>query len=394
MNTTPYLVVDDYILINNIGKGNFGDVYLTKRNRTNEYYATKRMDRSKCEQPHFFERLSYEIYILKIVHHPNIIKYIDCKKSLHNYYLITEFANGGSLKYNLWKFMSIYKRPFTEDIVQYLMKQIVDAVKYLHYNKIIHRDLKLDNILLNYPSPQDKQNLNIKSAQAKIIDFGFAKILTNKYTFTTMGTPFNMDPIILENANTGIPNSGYDEKADIWSLGTLCYEMVVGHTPFVGTSMEELYQKVKNGNYTLPMTLSEEIVSFINEMLQQEPKKRADASKLINHPFLVNPITSFHHIDVRKIQANYLPGGMINMTSKQPEMNEENNNNIDIWSVFNEPGLYQGPKSVQIEKQNQNQIQNKPGNLSGYKQNSPLQKPQQQQMYYYDQSQNQMQQFY
>ena len=298
-------------------------------------------------------------------------------------------ANGGSLKYNLWRYISTYKTTFPEDIIQYLMRQIVDAIKYLHFNKIIHRDLKLDNILLNFPSEKDKQNLNLKSCQIKIIDFGFAKVLNNKFTFTALGTPFYMDPKILENVKTGIQNSGYDEKVDIWSLGTLCYEMIVGHGPFMGNTMDELYQKVKNGNYTLPITLSEELVSFINDMLQQDSKKRANASDLMNHPFLVNPINSFHHIDVKKIQANCLPGGMINMTSKQPEMNIENDS-INIWSIFNEPRLYQGPKSVQIQKQNQNQIQPLQRNLSEFNNNfNAFQNNNQQQIYYNDQPQNQ-----
>ena len=79
-----------------------------------------------------------------------------------------------------------------------------------------------------------------------------------------------MDPSILKVINGEGPNTGYNEKVDIWSLGTLCYEMVVGTKPFNATSMEELFQKVKKGKYSLPLTLSKEIVDFINKMLQKE----------------------------------------------------------------------------------------------------------------------------
>ena len=387
--------VDDYILVKVIGKGNFGDVYLTQKQNCGELFATKKMNRSICDQPSFFNRLSYEVGILQAVNHPNIIKYIDLKKTNHNYYLITEFANGGSLKYNLWRYMTAYHRPFPEDIVQYLMKQIVDAVKYLHFNKIIHRDLKLDNILINYKTEQDKINLNLKNCQIKIIDFGFAKVLDNQFTFTTLGTPYNMEPKILEDVTTGKPNTGYNEKADIWSLGTLCYEMVVGHTPFEGSTFQELYQKVKNGHYTLPMTLSEELISFINDMLQQEPKQRADAYQLSNHKFLVNPISSFHHIDAKKIPPNYLSEGMINISSKQPETKTEEN--INIWSIFNDPTFNQGPKSVQFQNQVQHiqPVQPNQKYISGQQLNYGFQIPQQQQIYS-NQFQNQYQykQFY
>ena len=275
------------------------------------------------------------------VNHPNIVKFIEFKKTLNNYYLITEYINGGSLESNLKRYMSIYHRPFSEEITQYLMKQIVDVVKYLHFNNIIHRDLKLDNILVKYPTEYDRQNLNLLSCQIKLIDFGFARTLgDNKLAFTMLGTPYNMDPSILKVINGEGPNTGYNEKVDIWSLGTLCYEMVVGCSPFRGTCLQDLYQNVKNGDYILPGSLSEEIVSFINKMLKQDENQRADAKRLLGDPFLVNPVSSFHPIDVKKIKANYLPGGLISMNSKEPEINKiyyNINNQYDIWTILSQP---------------------------------------------------------
>ena len=145
---------------------------------------------------------------------------------------------------------------------------------------------------------------------------------------------------------------------DIWSLGTLCYEMVVGHSPFSGSSMNELYQRVKKGNYILPNTLSEEVVSFINDMLQQNPDLRATASQLLNHKFIIYQTNTFHPVDVRSIQASYLPGGLINMKSKQPEVN---NNRIILWDIFLQPGLFNGvitnPMPINVQPQIQPQMQ-------------------------------------
>ena len=170
-----------------------------------------------------------------------------------------EFCNGGSLSGCLKKYKAIHRRPFSEEIVQYIMRQVVNGLEFLHSNKIIHRDLKLDNILVTFNSEVDKNNLNMMKAIVKIIDFGFATKLHKGLTYTVLGTPTNMDPQILQNMETR-NQSGYDEKADIWSLGTLCYEMLVGHMAFSANSMEELYQKVKQGTYTLPSNLSEEVV--------------------------------------------------------------------------------------------------------------------------------------
>ena len=399
--------VDDYLLIKSIGKGNFGEVFLTQKQGYPQYYATKKMERRKCEVPPLLNRLINEIRILTSVKHPNIVKYIDLKKTKNHWYLITEFISGGSLTDILHKYMTMYQRPFPEDIVQHIMRQIVSAVQYLHFNRIIHRDLKLDNILVNFASDYDKQTLNLKNCQVKIIDFGFATILNSDKTNTVLGTPPNMDPKILEQITTGIPTNGYTEKVDIWSLGTLCYEMIMGYSPFRATNMQELYQKVKKGNYILPSNLSEEIVSFINSMLQQDDEERADADELMNHKFLVNDVSTFHAVDVRSIEASYIPGGMLNMKSKQPKVVNNINNDFNLWGIFTQPDLYYGSaqpqapiqfnQQPQVYPQTQKQnFQSQPYEVRTYQnQHKPQVQIQQQPQYYQtNQKQNYQQQYY
>jgi len=399
--------VDDYLLIKSIGKGNFGEVFLTQKQGYPQYYATKKMERRKCEVPPLLNRLINEIRILTSVKHPNIVKYIDLKKTKNHWYLITEFISGGSITDILHKYMAMYQRPFPEDIVQHIMRQIVSAVQYLHLNRIIHRDLKLDNILVNFASEYDKQTLNLKNCQVKIIDFGFATILNSDKTNTVLGTPPNMDPKILEQITTGIPTNGYTEKVDIWSLGTLCYEMIMGYSPFRATNMQELYQKVKKGNYILPSNLSEEIVSFINSMLQQDDEERADADELMNHKFLVNDVSTFHAVDVRSIEASYIPGGMLNMKSKQPKVVNNINNDFNLWGIFTQPDLYYGSaqpqapiqfnQQPQVYPQTQKQnFQSQPYEVRTYQnQHKPQVQIQQQPQYYQtNQKQNYQQQYY
>ena len=367
-------VVDDLVLIKSLGKGSFGEVFLTQKKGRPEYYATKKMDRTIFDLPANKKRLLYEIGILSNLNHPNIVKFCGLKKTINNWYLVTEFCNGGSLSDNLKKYMNQFKRPFTEEIVQYLMKQIVGAIQYLHFNKIIHRDLKLDNILVIFPSEQDKNSLNMMNCTIKIIDFGFATKLNGPLTYTALGTPTNMDPAILENIKTGVPNAGYNEKVDIWSLGTLCYEMVVGTKAFSGISTDEVFQKVKKGTYSLPLTLSKEVVEFINNMLQQDPNQRSTANQLLYHDFLTKHPSQFHRVNVRDIQGSIGPGGVINRKSNPSSQSQKNNNSnlYEVWSIFNDPGIFQG-----ISQQISNQVQ-------------PLmQLPQQQQYTYINQQQQQ-----
>ena len=345
--------VDDLILLNSIGKGSYGEVFLTTKEGSSEYYAAKRMDRAYFERPDNYKRLMNEISILKNIKHPNIVRLIDAKKTKTHCYIVTEYANGSDLYETLKKYNSKYHSPFSEEIVQHLMRQIVSAVNYLHSHKVVHRDLKLENILLNYSSDKDKNSLNLMKATAKIIDFGFATILHSSkanLTYTVLGTPCNMDPTLLKHFEQKVDNKyGYNEKVDIWSLGTLCYEMVTGHASFSGKTIEELNRNLQNGHYTLPLNLSKECASFINGMLQYNPEKRLTAEQLLNHDFLKKDIKQFTPIDKKKIQKK-ISGNGINIDIKK---------NQTIWKAFNEKNENQ-KKIVNnddiIKQQKNNQI--------------------------------------
>ena len=324
------MLVDNLVLTKSLGKGSFGEVFLTKKVNGKELYATKRMDRAEFNKPDNNKRLLNEISILQKISHKNIVKLIEVKKTKSHLYIVTEFCNGGSLTDNLNKYVQIHRKAFSEEIVQYLMKQIVSAIYYLHMNKIVHRDLKLDNILLNFPNENDKANLNMLKAEIKLIDFGFAtrlRTVNGNLANTILGTPSNMEPHMLRDMENQRPSlKGYNEKVDIWSLGTLCYEMLVGRMAFAGYSMEELYKKVKAGNYKLPLWLSKEAVSFINGMLQYDSNKRLSAFELLNHDFLKKNVKEFQTVDVNQVKDK-VRGKVMNINIRQ---------NNTIWEVFNE----------------------------------------------------------
>ena len=144
------MLIDGYSLVKCIGRGAFGEVYLTSKNETNQLFATKKVSKQKIESPSIKKYFVNEITILKELNHKNIVKLETIRQTLHNFYIITEFYNGGNLSDCLRKHRMIKGKPFSEEIVQYLMRQIVDAVKYLHSRRIIHRDLKLENFLIKY----------------------------------------------------------------------------------------------------------------------------------------------------------------------------------------------------------------------------------------------------
>ena len=321
------MIVDNLTLMKRLGKGSFGEVFLTSKKGSTELFATKKMDRKYADSPAVRKYFINEISILKEISHPNIVRLDQLKQTKDHYYIVMEYCNGGSLTECLANYKKLYGKPFTEEIVQYLMRQIVDAIKYLHNRKIIHRDLKLDNILVKFNNEVDKAKANMMKAQVKVIDFGFAIHLNSKnMAFSALGSPINMDPIILKKLNKkgGTNALGYDEKADIWSLGTICYEMLIGQAVFSAESMNDLVKKVECGTYYVPTSLSKEVVSFMNGMLQYDSKLRFSASELAKHHFLTKKVSDFTPIDLGKGTGRPNPKDM-NLNTKR-----------SIWGVFNE----------------------------------------------------------
>ena len=324
------MMIDEFTLIKSIGKGAFGEVYLTTKQGSPQLFATKKVSKQKADSPTIHKYFLNEIKILQQIKHKNIIHFEAIKHTVHNYYIITEFCNGGGLSDCLKKYQTIYGRAFPEDIVQHLMRQIVDGIKYLHGLRIIHRDIKLDNILVCFENEMDKNNLNMLKATIKIIDFGFATYLgSSNLRYSTLGSPINMDPVLLKKltATNGISNLiGYDEKADIWSLGTVCYEMLIGQGVFNAQNMVELINKVEFGNYHVPTNLSKEVVSFLNGMLQYSAKNRLSAEQLSRHYFLTKNISEFNHIDLTKV-CHKIDGNGLKINIKR---------NQSIWAIFKE----------------------------------------------------------
>ena len=318
-----------------IGKGAFSKVYLATKIDTGERFAIKRIDKSFVNDKRYKKYLNNEIFILNNTKHENIIKYEGMKSTMNYLYLIFEYCNGGDLHSCLSKYMDKYNKPFPEEIVQYIMKQIISGFVYLHGRQILHRDIKLENILVNFKSEEDKNNLNMLKTDIKITDFGFSRYLKgDNLAKSVLGNPINMDPKILKKM-ARIENDsdfGYDQKADIWSLGTITYELLIGCPAFDASSYDELIQKIEAGNYKIPheISLSKEAISFLNGMMRYDPKSRLSIDELAKQFFLTKDISTFHYIHLKKSKMDLAQSIIIN--SKE----EKNININNIWNFYDE----------------------------------------------------------
>lgn len=283
--------IDDLTLISYLDAGCIAEIFLSKKKGYNEFFATKRIAKQTIyEEPFLKNYIENEILILKQINHPNIIKLYDIKVSSEYIYLVMEYANGGSLLNALNNYKFKNGKPFTEKIVQFLMKQILFGVDCLHKHKIIHRDLKLDNILLKYHSEEEARTGNIFLSQIKIIDFDIS---------TRPGSYINdkmINPILCKNKaimNNFFGDMIYDEKVDIFSLGLLCYEMLTGEKPYI------------NGisNIFIPQNMSISAKSFLLLMLQKKGNESLGVEDLLRHDF-VNNYNGFLN---NKKESNYIP---------------------------------------------------------------------------------------
>ena len=326
LNENSFYEIQDYKFCKCIGKGRLSSVWLVYKKNEDKYCAAKVLEKFGCSMDvkRFFNN---EISILSSLEHYNIVRYYDNKEISFCYILFMEYCSGNSLLSCLKKYISMYHKTFNEEIIQQIMKQIVNGLKYLHEKNIIHRDLKTENIFVKFYNKENYNNMNLDKTHIKIGDFGFS---TKEKNFLTIaGTPVYMDPIILKkyNERTNKENSEmFDKSCDIWSLGVICFELVTGKRLFNGKDIDELYQNVQNGDYEIPINLSEEIVSFINGMLQYDPKKRLTIEQLSNHRFLTKKVKDFKKIPISlvrsKIQNDKLKINIIK--------------NESIWGIFNE----------------------------------------------------------
>ena len=323
--------IDDLNITKLLGKETYGWVYLTFKKNEKKKYAIKIIEKSEfLENSKDMECVYNELSILKDINHPNILKIFEIREDPEKVYIIGEYYNGGTLENFLEKYQDKYNKALSEEIVQYIMRQIIEGMKYLHNKKIIYRNINLENIIINYEDENDRKNNNIMKAKIIIINFGYAQYLKKGKLTRSLytGNLINNEPNIIfriDKNNILYKDKKkyekyedyeyeYDEKADIWSLGIIFYQLLIGKNPFEAEDFVDLIDKLTKGDYFIPATLSEEAFLFLKSMLQLEPNKRPSIDLLYNHEFLRKNVNQF-----KKIKEN----SELNSTIK---INIKNNN--------------------------------------------------------------------
>ncbi|XP_018043615.1 PREDICTED: serine/threonine-protein kinase MARK2-like isoform X2 [Atta colombica] len=255
--------IGKYKLLKTIGKGNFAKVKLAKHVPTGKEVAIKIIDKTQLN-PGSLQKLFREVRIMKMLDHPNIVKLFQVIETEKTLYLVMEYASGGEV----FDYLVLHGR-MKEKEARAKFRQIVSAVQYCHQKKIIHRDLKAENLLLD-------SEMNIK-----IADFGFSNEFTpgNKLD-TFCGSPPYAAPELFQGKKYDGP------EVDVWSLGVILYTLVSGSLPFDGSTLRELRERVLRGKYRIPFYMSTDCENLLKKFLVLNPTKRASLENIMKDKWM------------------------------------------------------------------------------------------------------------
>ncbi|KAI9293126.1 kinase-like protein [Neoconidiobolus thromboides FSU 785] len=316
--------ISDYKVYKLLGKGGFAKVYYGINRKEGKKLAIKVLKKKEVNKNDSAKlRVKKEIKIQNFLKHKNILKIFTFFEDKQNIYLTLELCPYGDMLQYLKS-----KRPnlILEEEVRMILDQVVDALIYLHSFNILHRDLKLSNLLI-----YDQSTI-------KLSDFGLATQIQEDIgeQKTLCGTLNYISPEIIHR-------KPYNLQSDLWSLGCLTYTLLTGKAPFEGTNIKETIKKVSNVEYNLPEGISLEAVQLIQSLLRFEPRKRIQLKDLLMLPF-------FHKNRLRlnldllylkdntkeEKQSNSITDIELNNHIYNKDININNNNNNNIISIDNQ----------------------------------------------------------
>ena len=248
-----------------LGRGNFGNVYLAREKNTKFIVALKVLYKKQIREQNFQQQIRREIEIQSHLKHPNILRLYGYFHDEARVYLILEFAAKGSLYRELCAQPN--KRLEEKPAANYT-KCVADALTYLHEKHVIHRDLKPENLLIS------------NDGQIKLADFGWSVFDPDSLRTTICGTLDYLSPEM-------VAGKAHTRQVDLWSLGILCYEMLVGQAPFANKETTTLYKNIIEGKYEIPEFVSNPAKNFISKLLLVKPDQRMGLAQVMQHEWIV-----------------------------------------------------------------------------------------------------------
>ncbi|CAL5060938.1 unnamed protein product [Urochloa decumbens] len=258
--------VGKYELGRTIGEGTFAKVRIAKNMETGEHVAIKIIDKAKVQKHKLVEQIRREICTMKLIQHPNVVRLYEVMGSKTRIYIILEFIMGGELH----DIVATSGR-LKEDEARRYFQQLINAVDYCHSRGVYHRDLKLENLLLDI------------NGNLKISDFGLSaisdQVKNDGLLHTTCGTPNYVAPEVIDD-------KGYDGAlADLWSCGVILFVLLAGYLPFEDDNIASLYKKISEAQFACPSWFSAGAKRLITKILDPNPSTRIKVPQVLKDPW-------------------------------------------------------------------------------------------------------------
>ena len=298
--TMKNLSMSDFKIISVLGRGFYGKVMLVQKNDTGELYAVKSVRKSRLAETGKSDTIIAERNIMMKAHHPFIVNLCFAFQTPTKFYLGLEYAPGGELFYHMDKLGVVQI-----DDARLYTAEIGIALSYLHSLGIVYRDLKPENILLD------------KMGHIKLTDFGLSKdLVEDGKTSTFCGTSEYLAPEV-------VMQMPYSYPIDIWALGVLCYEMILGATPFFDENRSKMFSNIVSAEPYFPPQLDRRIADFISKLLTKNPAERPTFEDMKSHPFFEG--FNWTKVMNREYRPNFVPQTKdpMNPTNFDPEFTNE-----------------------------------------------------------------------
>ena len=279
-----------------LGKGAYGQVNLMCNKETNKYVALKVIEKKIVGNESMLSALQKEIEIHKKLQHDNIIRLCGHLEDESKIYLLMEYANKGNL------FQLIRKKGrLTEKEAFFFFTQACSAINFLHRNMLMHRDIKPENLLL------------CDRGVLKLCDFGCCTQYDNQGRRTFCGTIEYMAPEIIKRG-------GYGEKADVWSLGILLFEMLHGYAPFHGKGDQDTISMIIGNKLKIGKDIKEDAKQLIEQILKDDPSQRPNVIEIFVYPWMKRMQSEFNIMD--NVAPNSSPKKISSSEGKKQEISK------------------------------------------------------------------------
>ncbi|CAO3689351.1 unnamed protein product [Rhizopus stolonifer] len=339
----PAKMIGNYTLQQSLGKGSMGKVKLGVHNVTSEKIAVKIVPRADLQM---FNTASYtngksaqqiakekareenrevrtirEAHMMMVLKHPNIVGLKDLVIQGPYFYILMDYVSGGQLLHYIVK-----RQRLSDRRTRLFSRQIVSALDYLHRNSIVHRDLKIENIMI------DKSG-----RQIKIIDFGLSNLFCPEKLLTTYcGSLYFAAPELLK------ANPYHGPEIDIWSLGVVIFVMATGAVPFDDKSMPGLHDKIKKGVVNYPSHISEDCKDLLSKIFITDPVKRIIMTDIVHHPWMNKDAAAIkNYMPIRKTITLPLDPKVVERMSQGFNLGEADDIEKKLTLIVQSP-VYQG----------------------------------------------------